>query len=118
MDLAGKARRIRDQRQRLGHICGSNPCPAELKREALEYVAARREQGATEETAAAEINLSALTISRWRRERASSSPRFLPVVIEQPSAEAVRQLVVHGPCGLRVEGLDIDGLAALVRRLS
>lgn len=115
MNRHQQAERIRQRREQLGHICGSNPCPEELKRDALACWAARKADGASEAAAAAELGIPALTLSRWRR--AAAAPRFLPVVVE-PAVAASPQLVVRGPCGLLVEGLDLDGLAQLLRRLA
>lgn len=117
MDLQEKAERIRWQRRQLGHVCGSNPCPEELKWAALEYVEARTAQGAAEGTAAAEIGVAALTLARWRQERPSAVPRFVPVVVDEQTSSGSR-FIVHGPGGLRIEGLDLDSLAELLRRLA
>ena len=32
--------------------------------------------------------------------------------------ESARAMTLHGPCGLRVEGIDLDTLVALWRRLA
>jgi len=39
-------------------------------------------------------------------------------VIDVPASESQKQFVVRGPGGLYIEGLDIDTLAELIRRLS
>jgi hypothetical protein len=51
------------------------------------------------------------TIRRWMTP--VRNKRFRPIEV----VEARRDLVVHGPHGLRIEGLDLDGVAELVRRL-
>jgi hypothetical protein len=51
------------------------------------------------------------TIRRWMPP--IRNKRFRPIEV----VETRRDLVVHGPHGLRIEGLDLDGVADLVRRL-
>ena len=51
------------------------------------------------------------TQTRRRRTRGLVAVRVAPKVVSET-------LVVHGPLGLRVEGLTLDDLAALLRRLS
>ena len=61
----------------------------------------------------AELGVSWRTLSRWLAGK-KSTPRFQPVQVVAPTK---RELVVHGPRGLRIEGIDVEGIAELVRRL-
>ncbi len=61
---------------------------------------------------AAALGLPVLTLTRWAsRERTAL---FRPVSV----VDARSAVVVHGPRGLRIEGLDAAGLAELLRRLA
>jgi hypothetical protein len=46
---------------------------------------------------------------------AAAKPRFVPVAVVE---ERAGRIVVHGPHGVRVEGLDLAGVAELLRRLA
>jgi len=83
----------------------------------LSYTVARRRQGATLLAVGGEIGMNWKTLARWVGERKTAS-RFERVqVAAAPAAIVSASLVVHGPRGLRIEGLDVGGVAELVRRL-
>jgi hypothetical protein len=68
------------------------------------------------------LDEGALYRLRWRERSKDStqrrhSTRGLVAVRVAPKA-ASETFVVHGPLGMRVEGLTLDDLAALLRRLS
>jgi hypothetical protein len=93
------------------------PYPAALRQRVLDAVDAHVAAGAEPTRLARSLGLPYRTIVRWRERRGSL---FRPVIIdgaEEASAREVR-IVVHGPAGLRVEGLDVPALAELLRRLS
>jgi hypothetical protein len=56
------------------------------------------------------------TLMSWRFDRASA-PALVPVRVEAMAAPA-RTLTLHGPRGVRVEGLSLEDVAALLLRLS
>lgn len=100
-----------------------------LRMQVLEYARARQAQGDTLEQVARQLGLSGWTLSRWsgraRREQAGAAQAvnpsgaesgFHPVEVRQ-EAVAAGSLVVHGPRGVRIEGLSLEGLVALVRGL-
>jgi transposase len=99
------------------------PYPVALRREIVAYVEEQRRQGVGGVTASREIGVSAFSVARWKADKGSDSETgFRPVVLAEPievpiSVERSR-LVVHGPAGLRIEGLDLAALAELWRRLS
>ena len=71
------------------------------------------------------LDEDALYRLRWReRERAKSSQQLRGrrtrglVAVRVAARVSSEPVVVHGPHGLRVEGLTLDGLAELLRRLS
>jgi transposase len=96
--------------------------PEALRRRAVAYFYERREEGAAVADIGPEIGLSWSTLARWEREMRGHdepSPTFELVHVASSATTASSQgFVVHGPAGLRVEGLDMDGLVELLRRLS
>lgn len=91
--------------------------PEELRREALAYAEARKVEGATARAIADELGVSAEALSRWQtgkswRRRAA----FAPVTIESDKPRRPAGIVVYAGT-MRIEGLDVDGVAELLRRL-
>ena len=101
-------------KRRLARGRGRHGYPAELKDAVLAYAARRRAERATQEKVASELGMSAQTLGYWRalaRQRGGITP---VTIVAQP--EPARELVVE--CGpLRVRGLDVNGVAELLRRL-
>ena len=95
-----------------------------FRAEVVDYVRARQEEGGTQEEAARELGLSAWTMSRWSRQRkptqqsAASGADFHPVAVTRETQASAGPLVVHGPGGVRVEGLTLNQVAALLRELT
>jgi transcriptional regulator with XRE-family HTH domain len=87
--------------------------PKGLLEKVLSYTVARRRQGARLIDVGEELGIGFKTLSRWLRGK--SKPRRFERV--EVVAAPARALTVHGPRGLRIEGLDIDGVAELVQRL-
>src|SRR5687767_2643013 len=75
----------------------------------LSYTVARRRQGATLVAIGEEIGMSWKTLARWLSGRKSRT-RFERVEVIEPVRALARTLVVHGPRGLRIEGLDVAGV--------
>lgn len=96
--------------------------PKGLLEKVLTYTVARRRQGAKLVEVAAELGLSDQTLSRWLGEKRSST-KFVQVVAAPAASVAVSKpvtpsaIVVHAPRGLRIEGLDVEAVAELVRRV-
>jgi len=90
--------------------------PKGLLEKLLSYTVARRRQGASIIEVASEVGMNFRTLARWLGERKSA--RFGRVkVVAAPAASVAPIIVVHGPRGLRIEGLDVAGVAELVRRV-
>jgi hypothetical protein len=103
------------------------PYPEALRHAVIAFAQQQRAQGMSLAPVAESLGLSPLTLTRWleRPTQASAMALFRPVslaAVEPVSAVVVRPsgpaLVVHGPAGLRIEGLDLDTLTQLVRRLA
>lgn len=62
------------------------------------------------------IGVSEITVTRWRD--VSRFARLEEVRIVDAPALPTSEIIVHGPLGLRVEGMTLDDLAKLWSRLS
>ena len=101
----------------LGPRGRGRPYPKGLLEKLLSYTVARRRQGAKVVEVATELGMKFQTLARWVGEKRAAK-RFERVeVVAVPASAAPRAIVVHGPRGLRIEGLDLDGVAELVRRV-
>jgi hypothetical protein len=89
------------------------PYPKGLLEKVLSYTVARRRQGAELLAVGEELGMSWKTLARWLGGKRKTR-RFGRVEVVSPPARA---LTVHGPRGLRIEGLDLEGIAELVQRL-
>jgi hypothetical protein len=120
MDVTQRAERVRQQREQFGHVHKGRPLPEELRREALFCWRAIRAQGIGAEAAAARLGLGVAALERWSG-GSQALAVLAPVTIE---AEPVlrptlaSRPVVHAPHGVRVEGLDVAGVAELLKRLA
>ena len=102
----------------LGPRGRGRPYPKGLLEKLLSYTVARRRQGASIVEVAAEVGINFRTLARWLGARKTA--RFGRVVVAAPvtaRAGAAAPIVVHGPRGVRIEGLDVAGVAELVRRV-
>ena len=96
-----------------------NRYTAALCAQAVEYGRTRHEEGASLEAAARELGISRKALWKWSTE-ASAATDFhrVEVVPDKPQASRTgSRLVLHGPGGVRVEGLDVESLAELLRRM-
>lgn len=88
--------------------------PVEIRERAVAFIERRRREGASEGEIGRELGISPMTFRRWAGRRSSG---FVLATVDGPFAAPVG-VVVHGPRGLRIEGLDLEGVAALWARLS
>jgi hypothetical protein len=113
---------------RAGHPRGARPYPAEQKEFALRYAAARQQEGARVEAAARELGVSGLTLQSWRRRSKGTMLQRVQIVSGSgnvrssqprlPGPSDGSDWTVHGPAGLRVEGLSMPALVELCRELT
>lgn len=96
--------------------------PKSLRTRALAYTRARQTEGASIHKIAAEIGLAPHTLHNWlsppSSTAASASAPFQRVELLPSRPQPAPTLRIHGPCGLVIDGLDLDTLADLLRRLS
>jgi hypothetical protein len=110
-----------------GRRTPSSPLAEHVRREAIAYTRRRLTEGASQSTVARELAVTAMTVSRWlsttpmpktalrQRQKARTELRRVRVVEDRvPSRSAVVVTTAHG---LRVEGLGVDEVIALLRAL-
>ena len=98
------------------------PLPKGVRERGVAYVKTRKAEGASDTTIAAELGVSRTTVKRWRR-RIDGCSALVPVRIRPTDADAPpvlaggTTLVVTTRRGLRIEGLDMAALCALIERV-
>src|SRR6478736_1531455 len=91
----------------LGPRGRGRPYPKGLLEKLLSYTVARRRQGAKLVEVAAELGMKDQTLSRWVGEKRAAKSFERVEVVATPTALSTTSILVHGPRGLRIEGLDI-----------
>lgn len=113
MDVVQELEALRRERDALGRRGRGRPYPerfvARVQRVAAVGALARRQLHR-------ELGVCDKTLAKWLPAPLPVAP-LIPVELSAPPAGS-SSLVVHGPAGLRIEGLDLDSLAALLRRLA
>ena len=105
------------------HLCGRKGLSARYSRPlramAVEFVLKRKSEGGSFRSAAKILGISENSLQRWMKETVPQTPRFKPVDIvpETRANNEAQKPVLITPQGHRVEGLDVDGMAALLRNL-
>ena len=94
----------------------------ELRAAIARYAQQRLCEGAKQFVIAEELGVSQTTITRvLRRDHERPVTALVPVRVQTAACDPVRSqpvLTVRAPCGLVIEGLDVSGVATLVRALS
>lgn len=110
---------LRTALSKLGEMGRGKRYPRALLEKMLSYTVARRRQGATLLAVGGELGMNWKTLARWLGERKAARFERVEVSAPTPAVTAPMPLpiVVHGPRGLRIEGLDVSGVAELLRRL-
>lgn len=92
-----------------------------------EHIALADRAGKTHQEIATSLGIDVRTVHIWRQRHpapalARQTPRVVPITVVDDSVPVAGRLagsvVIHGPCGVRVEGLDTAGLADLLRALA
>ena len=91
----------------------------ELRRDIEAYVGDRLAAGGSTYAAARELGLGQTSVSRWLRQarRDPGLPHLRPVTV-LPSTPAPAVFSIAGPRGIRIDGVDVDSLVELIRRLA
>ena len=108
---------LKQELSKLGPRGRGRPYPKGLLQKLLSYTVARRRQGATIVEVAAEVGISFRTLGRWLGERKAAGGFERVEVVAAPRPASTVAIVVHGPRGLRIEGLDLIAIAELLRRV-
>lgn len=96
------------------------PYPEPLRRAAVAHYRRRQQQGASLHEVEAELGVSGISLMRWSRVSTALTTGFREVEIVEAQPEASTPssgIVVHGPRGVRIEGLHVADVAELLRRL-
>lgn len=94
------------------------PYPEALRAAAVDYRRERERQGAAVREVAAELGVSAISLERWSRRRREHETSFRAIELVGDPVRRASEAVVHGPRGLRIEGLTVSQIAELIERLS
>jgi hypothetical protein len=92
----------------------------ELRRDIESYLQDRMDAGGSPYGVAPELGISLTTLVRWRSQarRDAGLSHLRPVSVLPMPPTLGGAMSVHGPRGLRIEGLDFDGVVELFRRLA
>jgi transposase len=91
-----------------------SPLSRELRAQAIAYARHRSSEGATQSAIADELGVSIMSVCRWLR--VDNTMGLIPVrVVAEPRTTTATFEVVT-PRGLRVTGLDMGALCALLER--
>ncbi|MEI9947923.1 MAG: hypothetical protein WDO74_10865 [Pseudomonadota bacterium] len=108
---------LKSELSELGPRGRGRPYPKGLLEKLLSYTVARRRQGAKLVEVATELGMQNQTLSRWLGEKRAAKRFDRVEVVAVPPTTIATTILVHGPRGLRIEGLDIAAVAELVRRV-
>jgi hypothetical protein len=88
---------------------------AALRASATSYARRRASEGVAQSAISEELGVSVVSVGRWLRDDGGAD--FVPVRVVPDAVEAHQRFELVTPRGLRVVGLDIDALCALLERL-
>lgn len=116
MEIVKEAAAFKAAVRRAGKRGPGRRYPAELRQRGAEYMRARQAAGAPLSAVLRELGLRCETLAGWAAPaEAVARPRFVPVsVVKEPAG----RIVLHDPGGVRIEGLDVAGVADLLRQLA
>ncbi|MCC6556286.1 MAG: hypothetical protein IT372_25275 [Polyangiaceae bacterium] len=90
--------------------------PPELRTRVVAY-AMLRGSGVTPKEVGDELGMDWRTVKRWIEKE--DLPGFERIIVHGDAhGPPAGRLVVHGPCGVRIDGLELDALAELLRKLT
>ena len=119
-------------KRRAGRARGAARYTDELKQFALAHADQRMAEGRSGKQAAKELDLCAVTLYGWQKERRAPKGQLKPVEVKADAFEAdgetlspvperaaapTRELTIRTPAGFEVHGLDMDSAVALLRAL-
>jgi transposase len=123
MDKKEWVEEFRQQVRARGGVGPRTRYTPEQRQQAVEYVRERKQQGVSVEEVARQLGMSSWTLSRWssatrRGEQEPARAALVPVEVKTARGETrAGGLVVHGPGGVRVEGVSVEDAVRLLRGL-
>lgn len=113
MDIKALREKLEEDRGRGGRT------PAALQAMVVKVSEDRHRAGASIKAISTELGISVHTLSYWRSAHRKQSTAALAKVKVVRTAERPDrpEITVHGPRGLRIEGLSLPQLAELIARL-
>jgi transposase len=91
--------------------------PHSLQETVLKHVEQQQAAGLSMKAIGIELGMSFHTLSYWRARHSRPQATALTRVKVVEPKRAEQDVVVHGPSGLRIEGLSVSQLAELIARL-
>jgi len=92
--------------------------PVAVRREAVAYARGRQPAGESLLRIASDLGVAMNTIDRWLQLEPKRKLRPISVDRADGTDASKPALVLHGPGGVRVEGLDPESVAAILRALA
>jgi transposase-like protein len=130
MTAAAELKILREEIDLLGPRSPSRRYPPEVKARILEWVREQRGAGVGRVEVSDSLSIPWATLSQWLGERGGVKEVAAPApgevlqpvrVVQKPprrgSGREIRPLVLKTPQGFAVEGLDLEGAIALLKRL-
>lgn len=116
---AARRRRIRQQVAALGPRGVTSRVPDAIRATIVDYARQRQVAGAGWPMIAREVGFSVGAITSWARAR-TASPRLRPVTVRPAAVVALPAsgLVLVLPSGVRIEGLQVADVPALLAQLA
>ena len=112
-EIAAEQKAIRATAERVRDVRGRVRGDAAFKARVARFVTARRAAGEPLGAIASALGIPQSSLLRWAAP-AKAAPRFSRVRVTSGASESgVRAWTVHGPAGLRIEGLTVAEVAAL-----
>lgn len=109
--------RLREAIAALAPLKSRRRYPVQLRERVVAYARHRLAVGQSRAAVCAELTISEPTLDRFLSTPVRNQVGFAPVVVREASGTETRP-VVRGPGGVSVEGLSIEGIAQLLRRLA
>lgn len=117
MDDSLRTLRAEARRLARGRVPQGIRYPARFRASAVTLARTQLRRGHAVDRVAKAVGVATPTLVRWLRRRPAPVLRPVAVIPSSPEAAPGSPAVLVTPQGLRVEGLDCDGLVAVLRAL-
>lgn len=89
--------------------------PPEVRERVIAYAEAHRADDMTPKQIGDDLGVNWRTVKRWLED--AYVPGFERLIVQKNHPKPVVRIVVHGPGGVRIEGLALDELIKMLRML-